>query len=324
VAVHIFSGNTIAVIWDFDQTLIPGYQQSPIFSDYGIDEDKFWSEVNNLPKHYKSSQNIIVSPDTAYLGHILTYVREGKMSGLTNERLRAFGSEQEFYPGLPDFFPEVKKAIEEDKEYSKHEILVEHYIVSTGLRQVILGSKIAEYVEDVWACEFIESAAPPGFTCAEEKTPTESGSSCEISQIAYFLDNTTKTRAIWEINKGTNKDPNVGVNHLVAQEDRRIPLRNMLYIADGPSDIPVFSILNQYGGRTLGVYNPKQEKHFAEVKRLGDQGRVQYYAEAKYSSGSPANRWIITTLREIADLIVRDRNRLLADTVGTPASHVKS
>jgi hypothetical protein len=324
MAVHIFSGNIIAVIWDFDQTLIPGYQQSPIFAHYNITERDFWNEVNTLPEYYRKNQSILVSPDTAYLSHILTYVREGKMPGLNNENLRKFGAKLDFYPGLPEFFPEVKRTIEEDKKYSTHGIKVEHYIVSTGLRQVILGSRIAEYVEDIWACEFIENVALPGFTSAKKTSTTVSDSPTEISQIAYFLDNTTKTRAIWEINKGTNKDPNVGVNHLIAVEDRRVPIRNMLYVADGPSDIPVFSILNQYGGRTLGVYNKSQRKHFIEVKRLGDQGRVHFFSEADYSSGSQTNLWIVTTLQEIADSIVKDRNRLLADNVGKPASHVIS
>ena len=83
MAVHIFSGNTIAVIWDFDQTLIPGYQQEPIFNHFDIDGKEFWKEVNSLPQHYFNEQNITVSPDTAYLCHMLTYVAAGKMDGHT-------------------------------------------------------------------------------------------------------------------------------------------------------------------------------------------------------------------------------------------------
>ena len=321
MAVHIFSGNTIAVIWDFDQTLIPGYQQEPIFTHFDIDGKEFWKEVNSLPQHYLNEQNITVSPDTAYLCHMLSYVAAGKMDGLSNEMLRRFGAELQFYPGIPDFLQTIKTEIEENLSYQKHDIKVEHYIVSTGLRQLILGSSVAQYVEDVWACEFIESIARPGYTPVEKSDPRKPSSGV-ISQIGYFLDNTTKTRAIWEINKGTNKDTKVGVNDFIAQEDRRVPIRNMLYVADGPSDIPVFSIINQYGGRTLGVYNPKQKEHFKEVKRLSGQGRVQHFVEADYSKDSGAYRWILETLHEIADLIVRDRDRLITDTVGKPAGHV--
>lgn len=143
-----------------------------------------------------------------------------------------------------------------------------------------------------------------------------------IRQVAYFLDNTTKTRAIWEINKGTNVDDRVGVNDLIAPEDRRVPLRNMIYVADGPSDIPVFSILNLFGGRTMGVYNPAQDEHFRRVKHLQDQGRVQHIAEANYTVGSGAYRWILLSLEEIAELIVKDRQRALADRVQAPGGHV--
>ncbi len=96
----------------------------------------------------------------------------------------------------------------------------------------------------------------------------------------------------------------------------------MLYVADGPSDIPVFSILNKHGGRTLGVYNPADERHFREVKRLRDQGRVQHFAEADYRNGSAAARWIMATLEEMADVIAADRQRAVTERVSPGARHV--
>jgi hypothetical protein len=308
MAVPLFTGNVIALIWDFDQTLIPGYQQGPLFRHYDINEPQFWKEVDALTAHYKG-RGIEVSPDTTYLNHLLTYVKSGKLPGLTNAKLREFGRELEFYPGMPDFMAAARNSIEESEDFQKHAITVEHYVVSTGLRQVILGSAIADHVKGVWACEFIEEPAAPGFLEAGG-TALPNGDR-EVSQVGYFLDNTTKTRAIWEINKGTNVDSRIGVNDLIALEDRRIPLRNMLYIADGPSDIPVFSILNQYGGRTLGVYNPALDEHFKKVKGLRDQGRVQCVAEADYRATSMASRWILESLHEMASVIVKDRERAL-------------
>jgi len=319
VAVQLFTGNTIAVIWDFDQTLIPGYQQDPLFSEYGIDGRAFWDEVNALEEYYKA-QELVVSPDTVYLNHLLTYVESGALAGLTNARLRELGGKIEFYPGMPDFMRSAKLEIESNERYAAHDIVVEHYVVSTGLRQMILGSAVADEVKGVWGCEFIEQPARPGFL--------ESGGlardSSEIRQVGYFLDNTTKTRAIWEINKGTNVDSDIGVNDTIANDDRRVPIPNMLYVADGPSDIPVFSILNEYGGRTLGVYNPGQPKHFANVKALNDQGRVQAFAPADYTIGSQAALWIAGSLREMADRIVENRSRAIADRVGHSAGHVNA
>jgi len=319
MAIQIFTGNIIAIIWDFDQTLIPGYQQEPIFNHYNVDARDFWDEVSKLADHYRK-QEIIVSPDTTYLNHILTYVKCGKFKGLNNKKLREFGSRLEFYHGIPEFFEIAKDFIEKNEEFNKRSIKVEHYVVSTGLRQIIRGSKIAKFIDDIWACEFIEEPAPPGFNSKNKKDNKKEEQ--EISQVGYFLDNTTKTRAIFEINKGTNKDPKVGVNDLIAPEDRRVPIRNMIYIADGPSDIPCFSIINKFGGRTLGVYNKENNEHFNEVKKLQDQGRVQHFSPADYTKGADAYKWILKSLEEIGKLIVQDRDRILANKVGKSSKHI--
>ena len=80
----LFLQNIIAIIWDFDKTLSPQYMQTPLFKAYGVDETEFWKEVHALPEYYARA-GIHVNEDTCYLGHLLTYVREGKMAGLTNE-----------------------------------------------------------------------------------------------------------------------------------------------------------------------------------------------------------------------------------------------
>lgn len=316
---RIFTGNVIAVIWDFDQTLIPGYQQVPLFRAYDIDQPRFWEEVDALGDFYRAA-GLAVSQETLYLNHLLTYVKEGPLAGLNNARLRDLGAELGFYPGMPEFMADAKKTIEADPEYAHHEITVEHYVVSTGLRQMILGSRAASHVKGIWANEFIEAPAPPGYL--EDGVQTQMDDGAEISQVGYFVDNTVKTRAIWEINKGVNIDARIGVNDHIAEEDRRVPLRNMLYVADGPSDIPVFSILNKNGGRTLGVYNPDQDSHFREVKGLRDQKRVQHFAEANYEPRSTAHRWIMTTLEEMARDIVRAHQRAIDDRVSRSSKHV--
>lgn len=319
MAIQIFTGNIMAIIWDFDQTLIPGYQQDPIFEHYDVDATDFWNEKDGLLADYKE-EGIIVSPDTIYLNHILTYVKFGKFKGLNNKKLKEFGSQLKFYPGIPQFLETARNHIEKNSEFSKQSIKVEHYIVSTGLRQIIRGSEISKFVDDIWACEFIQEPTQPGSNSTKGKDNETVEK--EISQVGYFLDNTTKTRAIWEINKGANKDPEIGVDDLIAEADRRVPIRNMIYIADGPSDIPCFSIVNQFGGRTLGVYNPANDKHFNEVKKLQDQARVQHFSSADYSKNSDACRWILKSLEEIGELIVRDRNRVLTDRVGKSAKHL--
>jgi len=312
--------NIIACIWDFDKTLIPGYMQEPLFAQYQFDPKKFWQEVAELPNYYRKSGLEMIASDTAYLNHILTYTREGIFKGLNNATLRKLGKAITFYQGLPGFFDEVKNFVKDNPGYRQHEIQVEHYVVSTGLLQMILGSHIAPHIDGVWGCEFVELPPPPDYLA--KSTPTKQSRPKIISQLAYALDNTTKTRAIFEINKGSNKIPNIDVNAKIPDEDRRVPFQNMIYIADGPSDVPVFSILNRFGGRTFAVYRPGSKEEFSQVNNLQKQGRVQSFGEANYTDGSQTAMWLKNAISEIAELIVENRERALGDKIGKPPRHL--
>lgn len=317
---RLFPQTAIAMIWDFDRTLIPDYMQEPLFRRYGVDAGEFWREVNALPEFHRGHGATLVSEDTIYLNHILTYVRDGRFSGLNNGVLRELGRELHFYPGLPDFFPRIKQLVAAEPTFAKHEITVEHYIVSTGLRQVILGSTIAEHVDGVWACDFVEHVAPPGFLGGVQQELEEE---TELKDIVYVIDNTTKTRAVFEINKGVNKFPDeITVNARMAPEDRRIPFENMIYVADGPSDVPVFSILNQYAGKTYAVYNEGSPAQFRQVRALAEQGRVQGYGPADYSEGTHTYMWLTTAVEDIALEIVKRREEALGDRVGGAPRHI--
>ena len=317
----LFLQNIIVCIWDFDKTLSPDYMQSPIFEMYGVDPKIFWKEVEELPNHYKKDGLDLISTDTLYLNHILTYTRQGTFKGLNNASLRKLGAKIDLYEGLPDFFDKIKQFVATNPEYSPHEIQLEHYIVSTGLRQMVLGSKIAPHVEGVWGCEFIEDAPPPGYLDAGKKTASEEPKI--LSQIAYALDNTTKTRAIFEINKGSNKIPNIDVNAMIPDADRRVPFQNMIYIADGPSDIPVFSLINRFGGRTFAVYQPGSSREFSQVNNLQKQKRVQSFGEANYTDNSQTSMWIKNAITEICSQIVKNRERALGDKIGKPPKHLE-
>jgi hypothetical protein len=320
----LFLQNIIACIWDFDKTLSPGYMQAPIFKFYHVDPRQFWKEVEELPSFYQKDGLDLISTDTLYLNHILTYTRQGTFKHLNNARLRALGDQIELYGGLPEFLDHLKQFVTTGPEYRPHEIQVEHYIVSTGLRQMILGSKIAPFVDGVWGCEFVENAPPPGYL--DRKSRNESGKADDgkiISQIAYALDNTTKTRAVFEINKGSNKFPDIEVNATIPDEDRRVPFQNMIYVADGPSDIPVFSLINRFGGRTFAVYQPGSKTEFSQVNNLQKQKRVQSFGEANYTEGSQTAMWIKNAIAEICDQIIKNRDRALGDKIGRPPRHLE-
>ena len=167
MAIQIFPQNTIALIWDFDETLISGSMQKPIFKEYGVDEVKFWEEVNNLGGYY-AAKDITISQSSAYLNHMLAYVRDGSFAGLNNAKLEELGRQIEFFEGLPELFQKLKSEGLNRDEFQKHDINIELYVVSAGLKRMIKGSRIAPYVDDVWGCEFIEDVAPPGYLEGEQ------------------------------------------------------------------------------------------------------------------------------------------------------------
>jgi hypothetical protein len=319
MAEHISPHTTIAVVWDFDSTLVPGCMQEPLFRHFGVGGEQFWRESDALPQFYRQRGVTRTSRGTLYLNHILSYVRAGRFAGLNNRMLRELGSKLEFYPGLPDFFPKTKERIAKNSKFAKHQIVVEHYIVSAGLREMIMGSGIAPYVDDVWACEFAEASAEPGYL-EKPHTLFDEGSAV-LCEIAYAVDNTSKTRAVFEINKGCNKIPEIDVNAAVAQDIRRVPFQNMVYIADGPSDVPCFSLVGGSGGRTYAVYEAGSDKGFQKAYDLQKQQRVEAVGEADYSDRSHTAMWITKAVEDIAERIVRDRERMLGDELGRAPEH---
>ena len=283
---QLFPQNIIAIIWDFDETMTPEPMQRVLFDAYEQDSKTFWDEVNRLSKEYQSQGYKQVSNTLVYLHHILDYVKESKFKDLSNAQLKELGKGIEFYEGLVDLLKDLKEIVKEPP-YSNYDLSLEHYVVSTGLKKLVEGSDVASSLTDIWGCEFIEN---------------ERG--C-IERVIYALDDTTKTRAIFEINKGVNKDSNIQVNSSIKEDQRRVPMEHMIYIADGPSDVPVFSLINKHGGRTLGVYNPQSKKKFNAAFKLRNDGRINSMAEADYRENKAAAWWLETTVREIADSIVK-------------------
>jgi len=318
MATTLFTQNTIACIWDFDKTLIPEYMQSPLFRRYGIDEANFWAETNGLIEQYRR-RGYHLAGELGYLNHLLTYTLAGPLAGLNNKILFDCGADIKFYPGLPDFFDRAKGFVQEKPEYQKHEISLEHYVVSTGIAQMVRGSAIAKHIDGVWACEFIENPLQPGFLKQNEMA-FEAAS--EIAQIGMVIDNTGKTRAIFEINKGTNKNPAIDVNSKMQSEDRRIPLQNMIYIADGPSDVPSFAVVKGGGGRAYAVYNPEKPEEFAQNDRLLQSGRIHGYGPADYRETSSTTQWLRMHLHQICDRIVNDREAAVALKATRPPRHL--
>lgn len=297
--------DVIATVWDFDKTLIPGYMQDPIFAHFDQNGSQFLQENNAEIQSYEET-GLTVNHDTYYLNK---FIREsqpgGKFDGLNNKLLEQLGAKLEFCPGAIDLFKEIH-ALNENKTYKEFGIKFENYIVSTGFKRMIQGSAICPYVKKIWGAELIDKKGQDG----KER----------LAEVAYSLDNTTKTRAIFEINKGVGivEDSTIDVNTKIPLEERRVRFCNMIYVADGPSDVPVFSLLNQKGGATLAVYQKGNMKAFQQVDQLSRDGRVQMIAEADYTKDSIAHMWLTTRLSEQANAIIEKIKSAYKKSPGTP------
>ena len=150
------------------------------------------------------------------------------------------------------------------------------------------------------------------------ETPNSEGTPV-INEVLYTIDNTTKTRAIFEINKGIGKIEGIEVNSKIPEVNRRVHFENMIYIADGPSDIPAFSVVKKNGGATFAIYPKGDLKAMQQVEQMREDGRVDMYAEADYSEETTAYMWITNKIQKMADKI-RDteKAKITSSASGVP------
>ena len=252
----------LAVIFDFDDTLVPD-STSALLRAHGVDEQEFWSE--RAPKLVAQGYD----PPLAYLNLLLQLVSNGKpLDGLTNERLKEFGRtlDETWFPGLPHLFDDLREIAQRYRDIS-----IEFHIISGGLQAIIEGSDIVKrYVRGVYGCQL-----------GEDET---SGTVAYIKRCVTF---TEKTRFIFEINKGISPEdaatqPHL-VNKLIPDDTRLVPLRNMIYIGDGLTDVPCFSLLEKNGGLAFGVFKPGQESAKQAFQRLLDTRRVRTIHHPDYT-----------------------------------------
>lgn len=299
--------NIIAVIWDFDKTLISEYMQTPMFTENQIEPSSFWNEVDSTSSKLKE-QSIRVNRDTLYLNYLIKYAKNGTFKGLNNQKLYDYGKLLKFYNGVPEIFDATKNIVLSESKYRDCDIKVEHYIVSTGTAETIRGSIVKDYVEDIWGCELLDEL--------------DSDGNATLSEIVYTIDNTSKTRALFEINKGVGKRDGVDVNSSLDEEFRRVKFENMIYIADGPSDIPAFSLVNKHKGSTFAIYPKGDVKAFNQVEKLRLDGRINMYAEADYSEGTTAYMWICNKIKDYAERIYLAEREKLEKHISSVPNHL--
>lgn len=229
----------LAVVFDFDDTLLPD-STTALLRSAGIDTTEFWNI--KAPRLLDEGFDFTL----AYLHLLLELVGKNKPLGvLSNKALGNFGAslDKAFYMGIPRLFNDLRKAVSAVKG-----IDIEFYVISSGLAAIIKGSKvIQDNFTGVYGCEFSE--AP------------ETGCIRYLKRCVTF---TEKTRFLFEINKGitpamTAKNP-MAVNKDRKDGERRIPFKNMIYVGDGLTDIPCFSLVSKNGGTAFGIFHPDKQK----------------------------------------------------------------
>ena len=299
--------NIIAVIWDFDRTLVDGYMQDPIFKKFGIDSSKFWSDME-AAKEECAKRAYRVNKDTYYVNYFIRCAHDGTLQGLNNAMLKEAGSEQKFYPGVEQLLKTIKETFKDDPEYSEYGIQVENYIVSTGFAETIRGTSLMPWIDGIWGCELLDGPDGHGGTV--------------INEMVYTIDNTTKTRALFEINKGIGKVPDIDVNSQIEKSMRRVQFEHMIYIADGPSDIPAFSVVKQNGGLTFAIYPKGDYRAMQQVDQMRANGRVDMYGEADYSPDTTAYMWITDKIRQIGKKILTDEKAKIRASASDVPKHL--
>ena len=244
----------LAICYDFDKTLSPddmqaqGYIQS---INYEVSE--FWKESNQLASDNNMDQNL------AYMYMMATKSR-GKVL-FTKETLRNDGAKVQLFPGVSTWFDRIN-------EYGKEKgVTVEHYVISSGLKEMIEGTEIADKFKKIYASSFLYD---------------ETGTAIWPAQVVNY---TGKTQFLFRIEKGVLDINDQGVNEYYQPDQYRIPFRNIVYIGDSDTDIPCMKLVNSSGGHSIGVYNSQTQDKSKVIKML-DENRIRYFAPADYTEGS--------------------------------------
>jgi hypothetical protein len=285
--------NTIAVIYDYDQTLSPTYMQDEtLFPHFGINPTEFWKRSRELVDQEGYDGGL------AYLKCMLDYL---SMDRPTNDELRTLGARLRYFKGVPDVFKELHGVLS-----SQHKLLgikIEHYIVSSGLKILLDGSSLATFVKRIFGCEF-----------GQDKDG-------RISFPKRVISHTTKTQYLFRINKGM-LEPHEDVNDHMDPELRPVPFQNMIYVGDGPTDVPCFTLMKRYGGHAIAVYNADEVSRSSfrkcyQLNALAD--RVKHIAPADYRAGSHLRLLLEEMVTDIADNILRRKKLEIEEgTISAP------
>ena len=196
-------------------------------------------------------------PPLAYTHLILNRLKRAQLK-LSNGDLRELGKKVDLLPGVQDLFPRLRSFVEKNKEFIEAHVQIEFYVITAGFEEIIRGVSIADEMDDIFGCTFDDSM----------------GDLIPKSVVTF----TEKTKFLYAINKGISgselrRNP-YSVNDVIERDQRRIPFTNMIYLGDGPTDIPCFSTIGQNQGKTIGVLNYEKKFEQNVGKKIVDKRRA--------------------------------------------------
>jgi phosphoserine phosphatase len=260
-----------AIAYDFDGTLAPGNMQEYDFVPaIGMTSKAFWREVNDLTQKHNADQILI------YMMHMLDKAQAAQVP-VRKENFEAFGRSVTLFDGVADWFNRINA-------YGKQKGLkVAHYIISSGIREMIEGTPIARKFAAIYASAFVY----------------------DHNGVAHWpalaVNYTTKTQFLFRVNKGVlNVYDNSKINQFIPKEDRPVPFDHMVFIGDGETDIPCFRLVKEQRGHAIAVYKPSTRGARGKAEKLVKEGRVNFIAPANYSEHSDMDRFVKGIIDKVA------------------------
>lgn len=256
----------VALMYDFDKTLSPKNMQ-----DYGfmqgldVSSEEFWEACSHLTREHQMD---------SILSYMYMMLEKGQSQYLLRrESFQKLGKSVKLFPGVRTWFSRMN-------EYcAGYGLICEHYIISSGLKEIIEGTEIAHEFKEIYAAEFMY------------------GESGLAKWPAMAVNYTSKTQFLYRINKGVlDVTDQKGLNRYVPEDDRRIPFRNMIYFGDGDTDVPCMKLTKVNGGHSIVVY----EKDKKEAARLVGENRANFAFRADYRAGSALSKAVESVIDRIA------------------------
>ena len=261
----------MAICYDFDGTLSPRCMQEYGFiRKMGLDADTFWTKSNGLAERQHADQ-------------ILSYMQQMKIESqkrnepFNHKALKTYGQAVELFAGLDTWFRRI------NAYGRKKGLLVEHYIISSGLKEILEGTHISKFFKAIFASSFIYD---------------KEGNAIWPAQVVNY---TNKTQFLFRINKGcldiadTKK-----INKRIPESEKHMPFSRMIYIGDGETDVPCMLTLKSDGGHSIAVYQSKIPASCQEAQLLLDDKRADFAAPADYREGKAVEIYVKALIDKIA------------------------